>query len=246
MGRIAALAAAAALVVGLFVHHSVRPRDSAVAQQVLPPALPAPCEQRTLPDGSHVELNRGARLQAAFTATERRVRLENGEASFMVAKDPSRPFVVEGEGVEARAVGTVFHVRLAAGLAEVLVTEGVVRVASPHSAAVALAAKQRVVVARNSSAPVRVETVSDAEIARTLAWQPQMLDFDDTPLSAVVADFNRHNPIRLVITDAAIAGLRMNGLFRSDNVAGFARLLAKNYGIRFERGASPEIVVLRR
>lgn len=206
--------------------------------------LPGPCERLALPDGSEVELNRGARARVAFTPTERRVHLELGEANFSVAADPSRPFVVEtAGGVEVRALGTVFNVRLGAA-AEVLVTEGAVRVAPPHQAPVAIATKQRIVVGKDTAAPPRLETLSDAEIAMYLAWQPQMLDFDDVPLSSVVSAFNRHNPIRLVVADPEVAAVRMNGTFRSDNVAGFVRLLERNYAIRVERGEGDGVVRL--
>src|SRR5204863_5888557 len=83
------------------------------------------------PDGSVVELNRGAVVSAHFTASERRMRLVSGEANFKVAKDPQRPFVVEARGVAVRAVGTAFNVRIDAVSVEVLVTEGVVNVAQP-------------------------------------------------------------------------------------------------------------------
>ena len=264
-----ALAAAAAIALGVFSLVRTRWLAPAHAVQQTAVVLPAPCERLALPDGSLVELNRGARVRAAFTATERRLHLELGEANFTVASDASRPFIVAMPGgLEARALGTVFNVRSSypevagqplrypkarggaenrlGAAAEVLVTEGTVRVTPPQHAPVTLTVRQRVVVAKDPTIPPRVETLSDSEIATYLAWQPQMLDFDDVPLSSVIAEFNRHNSIRLVVADPAIAAVRMNGTFRSDNVAGFARLLEQSYAIRFERGEADGAIVLRR
>ncbi|OHE82254.1 MAG: hypothetical protein A3G75_15480, partial [Verrucomicrobia bacterium RIFCSPLOWO2_12_FULL_64_8] len=118
--------------------------------------------QRVLPDGSIIDLNQGAAVAVNSTAGDRRVRLEKGEAHFTVAKDAARPFIVTARGVDVRAVGTAFDVRMDSATVEVLVTEGRVEVsAAPSGGTVAgpdgrqpgegslvpvLAAHQRVVV----------------------------------------------------------------------------------------------------
>jgi transmembrane sensor len=56
------------------------------------------------------------------------VRLLNGEAHFIVAKNPARPFFVDTGKVSVRAVGTAFSVALGAQQVSVLVTEGKVQV----------------------------------------------------------------------------------------------------------------------
>ncbi len=235
-----ALAAAAAIAFGLWWQAStglpVAPRLGQTAA-TLP--LPAPCEQRTLADGTVVEVNRGAEVTVEFTSEVRRVRLLRGEASFAVTKDPRRPFVVVAGAVEARAVGTVFNVRRGTAHVEVLVTEGAVRVGSlaPAGAgsrdAVLITAGQQVAVALDSPVAVpAVNTLSVAEMERRLAWQPRLLEFDDVPLAEIVAAFNRRNPVELVLADPALAAERMTATFRSDNVEGFVRLLEANYGIR--------------
>lgn len=85
---------------------------------------------RVLPDGSTIELNRDAAVTVNFSANERRVRLEEGEAYFTVAKDAGRPFIVTAGGIDVRAVGTAFGVRMDAAVVEVLVTQGRVRIDS--------------------------------------------------------------------------------------------------------------------
>ncbi len=78
----------------------------------------------TLPDGSMIELNTDSAVSVKFTLSQRRVRLAQGEARFIVAKNPARPFVVETGGVAVRAVGTVFDVRRRPEEIDVMVTEG--------------------------------------------------------------------------------------------------------------------------
>lgn len=237
-----ALGLAAAVALGFFLWRSPAPSTPAVE---LPPALslPATIVQQTLSDGTVVELNRGARLATAFTATERRVRLLAGEANFAVAKDPDHPFVVEAGGVEVRAVGTAFNVRYdPAEAVEVVVTEGKVQVATPAETVPLLEAGQATTVSLARTAAPAVEALTTDQLARKLLWQPRLLSFDNQPLSGIVEEFNRRNPVRLVI-DPKNGARRMTASFRSDNVEGFVRLLEQHFGITAECRAG-QLVVL--
>lgn len=125
------LAAAATLAV---IHW---PREPAASPRLVVASAPAseslrlrPIGERTLSDGSTIRLNRGSAVAVEFSADERRVRLEHGEAAFVVANDAARPFVVVVAGVTVRAVGTAFNVRLDSTAVEVLVTAGKVSVAN--------------------------------------------------------------------------------------------------------------------
>ena len=253
--------AAAAVAVGLFLYRP-SPADN-VVNPVVPVAVAA-IEQRTLEDGSLIALNRGAVVAVLYTATERRVRLEQGEAHFTVAKNPDRPFIVTARGVDVRAVGTAFNVRLGDTAVEVLVTEGRVQVdempnaglpgsspdgaipASPPAAPLLLVAGQSATVDLTPAAVPQVATVTTADMEQRLAWQPRLLDFSATPLLGIIDEFNRRNaPYRLVIADEELAAIRISASLRSDNVEGFIRLLEAGFGVRSER-TGHDIVLHRR
>ena len=248
-----ALVAAAAIAFGFFVLRT----PTAAPTPMMGAAMVPLCEQRTLADGSVVELNRGAAIAVALIPGQRRVQLLRGEAHFKVAKDAARPFVVSTGGVEVRAVGTAFNVRFDPAAVEVVVTEGSVQVqpvaATAGPAAPRLAtqiepslveAGQRAFVSLAPSAPPPVvATLSSVELEARLAWQPTLLDFDDVPLADIVADFNRRNPVRLVVDDPTLGRLRLTATFRSDNMGGFVRLMESNYGVRAELRGPSEIVL---
>jgi len=249
LGRTLATAAAAAA--GLWFAAPLAPApDKPNTAAPLSTALAAPCERLTLGDGSVIELNRGARLAVDFSATLRRVRLERGEARFVVAKDPGRPFIVEAGGVTARAVGTVFNVRLGATGVEVVVAEGRVAVGrgadlSGATPGPVLAARQSLVVPLLATAPVpAAASLTEAELAARLAWQPQPLDFSDAPLGDVVAELNRRNPVQLILGTAALRERRINARIRSDNIEGFVRLLESGFDLRAEWRGETEIVLV--
>lgn len=209
--------------------------------------LPGPCEQLTLSDGSVVELNRGAEVAVMFTDHLRRVRLVRGEALFSVAKDAARPFVVAVDAVEVRAVGTAFNVRFDRAAVEVIVSEGKVQIEdAPARGTIVTAGQAAFVTLDSASVAPHVSTLSPAEIAARLAWQPKMLDFDNAPLSEIVGEFNRRNPVRLVVRDPVVASRRMTATFRSDNLEAFVRLIEANIGVRAERIDETQIALVRR
>jgi len=207
--------------------------------------------RKLLEDGSSVDLNRGAEIAVDYTADERSVKLLRGEATFTVAKNPQRPFVVTAQGVRVRAVGTAFNVDLRASEVHVLVTQGSVQVSplsgNPSAPAVEpqfVAAGERTTVSLVSPQISAVSAVTPDEMARVLSWQPKQLEFDDTPLAQVVAVFNQSNRVKLVIDDPDLAALPIGASLRSDNVDGFVRVLESGFQIRAER-RSDNVIVLR-
>jgi transmembrane sensor len=250
-----ALAAAAAIAVA-FVWFQPRSALEAPGSPALPSAASSPApNQRVLDDGSVVELNRDATIVVQFTDTERRVTLERGEAHFEVKTDPARPFIVRAHGVDVRAVGTAFNVRVGAAAVEVLVTEGRVQLdtkrepasgttetaAAPPSI---LVARQRAVVSfAEMTTPPEIATLTAGEIERVLAWQHRMIDFSGAPLTEIVAEFNRRNVVQLVLIDPELASLRMSVTLRSDNIDLFVRTLEMNFGARAERRGDTEILL---
>lgn len=225
-------------------------------------------ERLALPDGSRVELRDGTQLVVQYSETERRVRLAGGEAHFSVWKDARRPFVVDAAGVEVRAVGTAFNVRVEPDQVEVLVTEGRVQVTPddrqqttdnrppvdsdlssvlrPPSSDIFVAVGERAVVplATAAAQPAVIEVTLE-EMNRELAWQAPRLQFHETPLADAVAEFNRLNRHQIELGDPALRDLRIGGTFRPDNVEGFVRLLGDTLGLE-AAPAGDNRTVLRR
>ncbi len=249
---LAGLAAAVALAAFLWRPAAPAPGQPAFATTVYA-TTPDGYQRVTLADGSVLELNASSEARVDYLPAERHVRLERGEAHFTVAKNPSRPFIVRAGTVAVRAVGTAFNVRLAERDVEVLVTEGRVKVenhaAGPATGALPeLGAGERLVVSTqpaSDAVPVRAELLPPEAVQTSLAWQGPRLRFNETPLADVVTQFNRHNRIQIELADASLAGLPVDGSFRSENVEAFIRLLESDHTIRVER-AAPDRIILRR
>ncbi len=200
-----------------------------------------------LDDGSRVVLSSDSRLDVRMSRGERHVVLLHGEAIFDVAHDARRPFVVEAEGREVRAIGTRFSVRRDADALRVVVTEGKVRLDGAPAAdgrvppAALLPAGSVATAGRNG---VLVRSLPLAEAERYLEWRDGFLAFDDTPLAEAVAEFNRYNARKLELGDAAVGRLRVGGNFRWSNADAFASLLELGFPVRAERHA--DRIVLHR
>lgn len=192
-----------------------------------------------LADGSRVTLNTNTQIRVDVTQTARRIDLEQGEAYFEVAKDPSRPFIVAAGDKQVIAVGTRFSVRREKDEIRVLVTEGRVRVEQDargageseiraDGGAAVLAAGS---IARARDDGVLVLEKSVGEVEQLLSWRVGRLTFDQTALADAVAEFNRYNARKIVIQDASVAAIRVGGNFRASNVEAFIRLIASDFPI---------------
>ena len=186
-----------------------------------------------LSDGSIMELNTDTVVVADVDADGRFVELQQGEAYFEIADDPSRPFVIRAGEETVTVLGTKFSVqRLESGI-EVMVTEGRVQIEEAASKAqptfVSVGQK-----ATTESGSVLVEDRDVATSARDMSWRTGRLEFRDAPLSTVAAEFNRYNSVQLVVVGDNASDIPIGGSFKATNVDAFGRLLRDGLGLEVE------------
>ena len=165
----------------------------------MPPApmtlYTGPGEQRTiaLADGTQLTMNTRSNIEVRMSRSKREVRIFDGEVFFAVAKDPSRPFLVETALGTARAVGTRFNVLADSAHVEVATEEGKVWVAtsSDASTGVMATAGLRATLVRGGSGPV----LDKADLSRVENWRARRLEFDNVPLDAALKEFSRYTDI---------------------------------------------------
>lgn len=189
-------------------------------------------EQRSLVliDGSHVQLNVRSELSTRIGDKSREIRLDDGEALFDVAKDPSRTFRVRTPQAVIEALGTQFNVRVKDGETTVVLLEGRVEVrGTTNTAPVALAPGQGLTLAVASPVPAIPRA---ANLDTVTAWTKRRLMFQDTPLTEVVAEFNRYSPQPLLIADPRLAHVCITATFDSDSVRTFTDSLSAAGNLR--------------
>lgn len=217
-----------------------------------------------LPDGSTINLNTGSEIKVAYSSASRHISLERGEAYFNVARDQRRPFIVQvGEG-QVTAVGTAFSVYRRSRDVEVAVTEGRVRIETgtpakkepegaagdPTEEAIVPRLPTEVVLeggqlATFAESVAEIQEVAPEKLSRRLFWQQGMLAFEDDPLEVVVAEFSRYTGVSITIRDEALKSVRVDGYFKSDDLAGMLNSLRLNFGIEVVRHDKDTITLSR-
>jgi transmembrane sensor len=184
-------------------------------------------------DGSQVTLNTDSVVRVAVNSKERKVDLQRGEAFFGVAKDHSRPFIVTVGEQRVIAVGTQFSVRREGTDAQIVVTEGTVRVETdeptPLTPAASLPAGS---VAHASHAGTMVQSRPLAQAEDLISWRTGILVLHDMTLAEAAAEFNRYNAHKIVIRDPLVGSMHISGSFRATNAEGFVRLLERGYPLQ--------------
>jgi transmembrane sensor len=168
----------------------------------------------TLADGRTVELNTNTAIAVDLDGPRREVRLLRGEAWFDVETDPDRPFVLRTDAGTIRVRGTSFNVRLDGERMVVSLVEGRVKLISAERAVASMildAGWQAVV----TSGSIQAEQGFDQ--AAVTAWQRGQLVFYDTPLAQVVEQLNRYRPGRIVLVGRDLAGLKVSGVFSTQD-----------------------------
>jgi len=195
-------------------------------------------EIRRLPleDGSLAVVNSASKLRVAFTTGRRDIELSQGEAWFQVAKNRARPFTVVTGPVRVQAIGTAFDVRRRDGFAEIVVTEGVVKIWTTASdrAPLVVRAGHRAMIGDKSG--VEITEISANGWDQQLAWREGRIVLDDLTLAAAAEEFNRYTETKLEVAPG-LAGRRVVGWFRTDDQDGFVNASATLVGGRVERGA---------
>jgi len=200
-------------------------------------------EQRTvrLPDGSTALLNAGTALDVDFSEGERRLTLLEGQATFTVAHDVARPFVVEAIGGQTRAIGTVFDIDIRPQDVAVTVIEGMVCVTTDAAQdALVQAGVDRRVRYVPGGLPFSAELVdADAETA----WRRGKLIFNHRPFGDVVAEIERYRQGRIVIASGRLRSLEVTGVFETSDPETILRTIADTLPVRITR--LPFVTILR-
>ena len=184
------------------------------------------------------------------------MRLVEGEALFVVAHDPGRPFRVATGIAVIQAVGTQFNVYRREDDTVVSVVEGEVKVSAetkgqsarsgaspsadkpagagtprPETSFVTLTAGEEAIIALDG----RVVKRAPSDVTGAIAWRQRRLVFQDDTLANVVAEFNRYNFARIQVEGDNLRLRRFTGVLDADKPESLLRLLAQENDLTFDK-----------
>ena len=188
-------------------------------------------EWRSMPlsDGSSVNAGPYTRLYHDIGDKQRLITLAQGSAMFRVAKDPSRPFLVDAGVIVIRATGTQFGVERDGDQVTVTVSEGSVAVLpSPDSPTTFGPVPLEVDEQLKMSGGEPVVLTVDAEDC--LGWARGLLFFrEGSQIRDAIAQFNKYNGIQISADDAT-ATLQWRGVFHANDPVSFAEAVGQMPG----------------
>lgn len=195
----------------------------------------------TLADGSTVALAPDSAIRVVYGERERRIELISGEAFFTVVHDAVRPFQVATGGVETTDIGTAFDVRRGDDGASVAVQQGSVQVeyrSALPPVSETLRAGQAVRVSW-SGAAIR----SDEPAGQVAAWRQDQLIAQDAPMREVVDQLRPYFAGTILVTNAALAGRPVTGVYNLADPVEALRGIAQAHGATVRR-ITPWVLVV--
>lgn len=186
-------------------------------------SAPGEIREVVLADGSTVELGGNSAIDVQLLPWRRRVALDRGEASFDIAHDANRPFVVAVDAARVTVLGTAFHVdRMASDRMVVGVSRGLVRVDSGN-ASLAVAADQ-------------AAEVKEGKLERVQLQPEQQISSNwfvarDALLGDLVEKLRRYSPLPIAIGTDRAASMRVTGRFDVSDIEGTLGTLHQAYDI---------------
>ena len=148
-----------------------------------------------------VAYNAASTLTVRLGWRMRQVTLADAEATFDVAKDRDRPFIIAAGDQQIRVVGTEFNVRDYDRSVVVSVRRGVVEVRQPalgDEPVARLTAGEELRHVQGSAVSARGRVDPNA----AYAWTTGRLICNDRPLSDIVAYLNRRYPTPILVSQA--------------------------------------------
>ena len=181
-------------------------------------------EWRSVPlvDGSSISAVPYTKLHHDIGDEQRVITLSQGSATFRVAKDPSRPFLVRAGGVVVMATGTQFGVRRFDDRVEVTVSEGSVAVSPAPDSSVTFASTSLGVDDKLTISEGGATQIVRVNAAESLEWARGLAKFrDGYEVRDAVLEFNRFNRTQIDV-DGAIANRQIRGVFELNDPETFA------------------------
>lgn len=191
-----------------------------------------PVFEQKLPDGSVVVLQRGSaiRFPEEFGKKNRKVILD-GEAFFNVRHNESLPFIVQGENVRIKVLGTKFMVntKAAENKVSVVLSSGKVSLYFKGSE------KENVLLSPGEKAEINTEEKTIEKSVNTdpnfNAWMTGVLEFNNTDLATVAATLEHVYRTKIILSNKELAGCTLTATFRGQAIDEVLNVISLTLGL---------------
>ena len=209
--------------------------------------ISVPAGQRiniTLADGTNVWLNARTTIQypITFNSKERLVKLD-GEAYFDVAKDKTKPFIVQTNKYNVEVLGTKFDVNAYSetGEFETTLMSGSVKVASASDSTQKITLKPNNKVYLQDG-KLHVTAVDDYNPYR---WKEGLICFKNETFTSIMKDFEKYYGLTIQVKNKNVFKYVYTGKFRQTDGIDYAlRVLQKDIKFTYQRDDENQIIYI--
>jgi transmembrane sensor len=187
-----------------------------------------------LSDGTKVWMNSVSQLEypLAFGKSQRKIKL-TGEAFFEVAKDATRPFIIDANGYEIKVLGTSFNVSVypADNFMETTLVNGAVEITGKGGKVISLKPAQMARV-DNADQSIAIETVDTRYFT---SWKDGIMYFDNMPLEDLTTKLERWYCVKITYKNEKPKRLHFSGaLENSRDIQFLLNLISQTTHVKFE------------
>lgn len=225
-----AAAASVALLLGAFFLFKTLSKDGVINQQTL--TAEASTLQDTLADGTIAFLNKNTEIVYTETKNKREVKLK-GEAFFTLKHNDEKPFVIEANQVFIKDIGTAFNVKTQPnGNVDVFVESGIVDFYSESNKGLRLNAGE---IGHYDAKSKTFTKEEDHVNPNIISYKTKQLNFEATPLSAVVAQLNVMYNANIEIGNGAIKNCPITVKFNDEDLNTILDIITQTLNIEANR-----------
>jgi len=166
-----------------------------------------------LPDGSHLLLHPGSKINYDFSGKIREVNL-TGEAYFDVKHETEHPFVIHAGAVTTTVLGTAFDIKAYAGQKVVVtVTRGKVSVTNSAKSVTAVLTPNQQVEYDEQKQSVKKEVVNSA---KEVVWMKADMQFDELSFAALADRLSQRYDKTFEFKNPTLRNCPITGRFSGD------------------------------
>ena len=240
-GMIASLAAVIFIAITLFINlRNQKSADSTISDTKIEYSERAnPNGQKSkiiLTDGTVVWLNAASKLRFPenFNSAERKVFLE-GEAYFDVARDESRPFLIQTKTAVTTVLGTSFNIKsYEKEPVQVTVASGRVKVNKSGIST----GKDELILAKNEQITIHPESgkfdKKNVDVEYFLSWKEDVIRFENTKLSEVAKTLERWYDKKIIIANEQLNDCVLIAEYKNEKLYNVLQSLKFSLGIDYE------------
>ena len=205
-------------------------------------------EKIQLPDGTHVCLGPGSRLEypSEFRTDSRNVRLE-GQAFFDVAKDPSKPFRVQMNDVQVEALGTAFELFNYEDSEdmEAILVNGKIKVGFERDNKVVkeqiMSPNERLIWHKNTN---KVE-VGQINADKYTSWRTGVLSFENENLAMIIPRLERWYGRKIQCEESLLNNYRFTFKVRDESLDVILFIMRQSAPLQYKKNTDESYILTR-